>query len=152
MKKVLILLFIIIMLMIIIITACTEDEVSEPVEVEQNDSPEQGTVEPTQEERNEQLKEEAIEADFEKINGNEVEEGTKLKASGEITNIFPEDLRGGDFMLSVEESENENGVYHVVDMKTEKIPIEEGQVVTAYGVYDGKDESGMPIIIATIIE
>lgn len=132
--------------LLLFIAACNSD----------NDKPETSveptTNEPTQEELNEQLKEEAIEADIIQINGDEVEEGTKLKATGEIS-VYKEGLGplGKDFMLTTEEG-NGHGIYQIINMDANDTTIQEEQTVTVYGTYYGKDESGTPQITVTVIE
>ncbi|WP_054948989.1 hypothetical protein [Numidum massiliense] len=104
---------------------------------------------PEQEKLNEQLKKEAVEANFVELNSDDAEDGKKVFAVGEITNI-QEEGKLGKFTLTTEE-ENGNGMYTVNSMTVRYEP-KESDRVKVYGSYDGKDETGMPIITATIIE
>ncbi|WP_449354396.1 hypothetical protein ACUL41_14810 [Virgibacillus natechei] len=106
--------------------------------------------EPTQEELDAQLKEEAIEADFVAINGDEVEEDTKIHATGTIDMVM-EDGVMDEFMFTTEEGDG-YGMYivHNLDMDAE---IQEGETIKVYGTYSGKDEEmSAPILSTTIIE
>lgn len=144
------------------LSACensTDDEskrTAEEASVEESDTeeardkePEEKKEGPTQEESNKELKEEAVEADFVKINGGEVEEGTKLFLEGEVSIIMSEDL-GIEFTLSTKEGEG-YGVYSVWAL-VEDVIINEGDIVRVWGSYRGKDDAGMPTIVATIVE
>src|SRR5690625_5624824 len=83
-----------IILLVMLLSACGNDEEvnTEPKE-EQEPSPEQENNEPSQDELDEQLKEEATEADFVKVNGDEVDEGTKLYAEGERSEEHTSELQ-----------------------------------------------------------
>lgn len=135
-------------------TAISETDTKEnPIDTETplESSAEISQDETTQKELNEHLKEEATEIDFIKANGNEIEKGTLVKASGTVGTIDPNGLRGGDFALTTEEDEG-LGMYDILNLNTEEIPLKEGQEVTIFGSYNDKDELGMPQIVATIIE
>ena len=106
------------------------------------------TNEPTQEELNAQLKEEATAIDFVAANGGEIAENAKVTVKGVVKVIFSEGV-AGKFSLTTTEGEG-FGVYTIVNLSmTEPV---EGNEVTIYGTFDGKDESGIPQIVATIIE
>lgn len=134
----------------ILLAACGEGE-SAPVESQEVGSTEEKAAEsePTQEELNAQLKEEATEIDFVKANGDEVEEGTKVKATGEVSNLIDDTLM--KFTLATEEGEG-FGMYSVAGFNTTEADISDGQTVTIYGTYAGKGDTGMPAINVTIIE
>jgi hypothetical protein len=133
---------------VLLLAACGEEEATEPVEVE-GTVEDTATSEPSQEELNTQLKEEATEIDFVQANAGEIEEGTKVKATGEVSNLVDDTLM--EFTLTTEEGDG-SGMYSVKGFNTTDAAIEEGQTVTVYGTYDGKDDSGMPSIALTIIE
>ena len=133
-----------IILLVMLLSACGNDEEvnTEPKE-EQEPSAEQENNEPSQDELDEQLKEEATEADFVKVNGDEVDEGTKLYAEGETSNINDDTLQG--FTLTTD-----GGMYTVKSFSDEDVS--EGDQVKVYGTYDGKDDTSMPILNVTVIE
>lgn len=136
--------------LVLLMAACSEEE-TEPAATQEEIETEEAAG-PSQEELNEQMKEEAIEIDFVEANGGDLAEGTKVKATGELSALDPSGLRGGDFMLSVEEGDG-FGVYDVSNFNTVEIPLEEGQTVTVYGTFAGPEEgTSMPMITATIIE
>lgn len=136
--------------LVLLMAACSEEE-TEPAATQEEPETEEAAG-PSQEELNEQMKEEATEIDFVEANGGDLSPGTKVKATGEISALDPTGLRGGDFMLSVEEGDG-FGVYSVTNLNTVEIPLEEGQTVTVYGTFDGAEEgTSMPMITATIIE
>lgn len=133
----------------LVLAACGEEEAAEPVE--QEETVEETTDEPTQEELNAQMKEEAIEAEFTKANAEEYEVGTRLKATGEVS-FMGDDQTFLEFTLTTEEGEG-FGMYNITGVNTTETEIADGQVVTVYGAYDGKDEElGFPIISVTIVE
>lgn len=135
-----------ILLSTLILVACGDDVASKPVGKEKD--------EPSQEELNGQLREEAIEANFVKINGDEVKEGTKLKVTGEITVLFDEGVQDGNFTLTTDEPDGGHGMYSIINLNTvEQVDIVVGEEVIVYGAYSGRDDdTGMPVITATIIE
>lgn len=135
----------VILMAFLLLAACSDEPTAEPEEVETVED----TDEPTQEELNAQLKEEATEIEFVKANGDEVEEGTKVKATGDISNLVDDTLM--EFTLTTEEGEG-SGMYSVKGFNTTEATVEEGQSVTVYGTYAGKDDMGMPEISLTIIE
>ena len=102
----------------------------------------------------EKLKKEAIKAEFVKINGHEkANENLKVYAEGKISvvdyekklDVFP------SFILSQEEDKG-FGVYHISNILG-KEGLKDGDEVKIYGVVSGeKNKSGMPVILATIIE
>lgn len=101
-----------------------------------------------QEELDKKLKTEAAQADFIKVNGDEVEEDTKLTAQGEVTVKGDSDILK-TFTLTTKEDDG-YGMYSITNLSTEEIS--EGDYVQVWGIYSGKDEAGMPSITATIIE
>ena len=104
--------------------------------------------EPTQEELNAQLKEEATTIGFVAANAGEVPKNAKVTLKGVVKVIFSEGV-AGKFSVTTTEGEG-YGVYKIVNLSmTEPV---EGNEVTIYGTFDGKDESGIPQIVATIIE
>lgn len=108
--------------------------------------------EPTQEELNVNMKKEAIEADFVAINSGDIKEGTKLYLACEVMTISSKELFG-KFTVSVQEGEDAYGVYSIINMNTaEPVDFDEGDMLEIWGVYSGKDDTGLPIITAIIIE
>jgi colicin import membrane protein len=115
-------------------------EASEPVEKEVKE--EEHTL-PTQEELNDQLKEDAKQAAFAKLNSRE-STGEKVFTEGEVTNIAKEGMLG-EFTLTTSD-----GMFTIGNMLGTEIS--EGDNVKVYGVTNGKDATGFPVIDATIIE
>lgn len=138
-----------------ILAACgSDDEVSGATEVVddnaiQKETPQEEEV--SQEELNEALKEEATAIDFIAANGGEISKNEKVKLEGEISVLSATGIRGGDFTLTTTEGDG-FGMYNVINMNTVEIPIQEGDEVTVYGVFNGKDSMGMPEITAIIVE
>jgi colicin import membrane protein len=99
--------------------------------------------EPTQEELDAQLKEEAVQADFVKLNS-DGSTGEKVFAEGEVTNITKEGTLG-EFTLTTLD-----GMFTIGNMLGTEIS--EGDNVKVYGATNGKDDTGFPVINATIIE
>jgi colicin import membrane protein len=115
-------------------------EASEPVKEETKEV--EHTL-PTQDELNDQLKEDAKQADFAKLNSRE-STGEKVFAEGEVTNIAKEGMLG-EFTLTTSD-----GMFTIGNMLGTEIS--EGDNVKVYGVTNGKDATGFPVIDATIIE
>ena len=142
MKKILILLT-----TVFLLVACGEDE--ELISNTEKEVPtNQEETEPTQEELDAQLKNDTIALDFIKANGDEVAKGTKVTISGEVTVVMSEGI-GGEFGVSTKENDG-FGVYTVKNLSTKEVV--NGDFVTVYGIYDGRDESGIPVINVTVIE
>ena len=144
----------VLILLTMLLGACTdgpeaESEVKSVTDKE--DTTETTVVGKTQEEMNVETIELAVELDFIKANGDEIEDGTVVEATGEITLISLDGIRGGDFTLTTKEGDG-YGMYKVINFNTTDHIIEEGQKVTVYGTYSGRDEMNMPQIVATIIE
>ncbi|WP_409297776.1 hypothetical protein V1498_06910 [Peribacillus sp. SCS-26] len=130
---------------------CNEEEKAEPAASEPKAEEKAVTEpEPSQEELNAALKKEAKEADFVAVNGGEVAEKTKLFITGEITLITQPDGPIYEFTLTSNEGDG-FGVYSVKLLGTD-FSISQGDQVTVYGVYTGKNDLGMPSITATILE
>ncbi len=131
--------------------ACSDEKDTAPKEDTPVEETSKGTEDKsdssTQEELNAKLKEETTAIDFVAANGGEVAENTKVKAQGVIKVIISEGV-GGEFMLTTTEGEG-FGVYTIVNLSMTEIV--EGDEVTIYGTFAGKDDLGMPKIIATII-
>lgn len=140
MKKLILLLAIILGL-----TGCqsTNDTTTEPESKEESVK-----IEPTQEELNAKLKAEAVKADFVEINvDNPV--GKKVFAEGEVTILTKGAL--DEFTLTTKEGDG-YGIYQITLANTTEEDYSEGDIVRIYGTADGKDELGMPKILATIVE
>lgn len=140
--------------LIFIVSACNRGRAQTIVpnnkSVQKNELVEESTnlKEPTQEELNAIMKDEAIKADFVKVNGGEVEIYTKLTLQGEVTSIMSDGV-GGEFTLTTVEG-NGYGMYTILNYSIEDV--NKGDFVKVWGAYDGKANTGMPLIIATIIE
>jgi colicin import membrane protein len=124
---------------LLLLVGCTS-EASEPMKEEKKEV--EHTL-PTQEELNDQLKEDAKQADFAKLNSRE-STGEKVFAEGEVTNIAKEGMLG-EFTLTTSD-----GMFTIGNMLGTEI--NEGDNVKVYGVTNGKDATGFPVIDATIIE
>ncbi|MGP9039836.1 DNA-binding protein [Cytobacillus kochii] len=104
----------------------------------------------TQEEVNEQLKKEAEKADFVEINVDNPPEGKKLFIDGKVSLLTEGDF--DEFILTTDEGPGEHGMYGIQLANTTDAVYSEGDEVRVYGVVNGKDETGMPKILATILE
>lgn len=133
-------------LSVLLLAACGDETKVDP-KVETS-SEQVETTEPTQEELNAKLKDEAITLDFIAANGDEVEKDTKVTITGEVTTVMSEGV-GGIFTVTTTEGDG-FGVFNVKNFTSDEVV--EGQTVSVYGTYNGKDETSMPSIIATFIE
>ncbi|MEI4768079.1 hypothetical protein WAX74_00195 [Psychrobacillus sp. FJAT-51614] len=134
------------LLITVILSACGKSESEQTIEASQDISVNQNA--PTQEQLNAQLKQEALVIDFVKANAEEIEKDTKVKVTGEITVISKSGMLG-EFTLTTDENDG-NGMYSIIN--TMGIEVSEGDTVTVYGLFDGKDNLGYPSIVATVIE
>lgn len=94
-------------------------------------------------EQNEKLKKNAKPADFVKVNGNEIQEGTELYAEGTVKVINDEE--DPEFSLNTKE-----GVYRVKSYDSSAV--QDGDRVKVYGTYEGKTDKGIPILDGPVIE
>jgi len=94
-------------------------------------------------EQNNKLKKNAKPADFAKVNGNEVEEGTELYVEGNVKIINDEEDPQFDL-------DTKDGVYRVKSYSSSAV--QEGERVKVYGTYEGKTDNGIPILDAPVIE
>ncbi|MFW5411610.1 hypothetical protein [Aerococcus urinaeequi] len=125
-------------------------EFDDPV-VESTSAVESSSDEPSQDELNQQLKDKAIEIDFVTANAGKYEVGTKVKATGEVS-LLNDDSIMPSFDLTTE-SDDGYGLYYVKGFNTSDTEFSNGDIVTVYGTYDGKDEqTGGPKISVTYIE
>ena len=146
----------IMMLIIVgIITACSSGDSQPPISgnSQVQNQEEKPAAEPTQAELDQKLKSEAIKADFVTINGH-TDENRDLKvfAEGKISVVDYQKVMDSfpSFLLSQKEDDG-YGIYHISNMLS--FPnLKDGDNVIVYGVLDGVDKSGIPRIIATIIE
>ena len=131
----------------LLLAACGGEEATPkgdtPVEETSGES-----AEPTQEELNAQLKEEATAIDFVAANGGEIAEKTKVTITGKVGTVMSEGV-GGVFTVSTTEGDGA-GMYTIENYSMTETA--EGAEVTIYGTFAGKDASGIPKIIATIVE
>lgn len=130
----------------LLLAGCGDHQKETSGEVEDNKTEE--TVEtkgPTQDELNVKLKEEAVEADYKELNSDNAPDKKKVFVKGEIGAVFEEGILG-TFILN-----NENGIYTVNLLSVDE-KYETGDNVTVYGTTNGKDETGIPQISATILE
>ncbi|WP_018934329.1 hypothetical protein [Gracilibacillus lacisalsi] len=103
----------------------------------------------TQEELDEQLKDEAVEADFVELNSGEAESDQRVFIEGKVLDEPEEKLQ--EFMVSTYEGDG-YGIYIVKDFDP-GAEFKEGDIIRAYGIYNGKhEELGGPLITATLIE
>ena len=145
------------LLMVTLFSSCSNSSASKNTVSNTTATTSNKAKEPTQKEINDKLKEEATKADFVQINGHEDNnKNKKVFVEGEITNISKEGSTGGEFTVSVQE-ESGVGMYRVMSLDTENntnvgVTVKQGDKVKVYGVIDGKDDTGMPKIVATIVE
>lgn len=131
---------------LMLLAACTEEKpetkaVSTTEETAKTD-------EPTQEELNKEVKATAKAITFVAANGDEVAKDERVTIIGKISSITSKDV-GGSFVVTTTEGDG-HGMYNIVNLTLEDI--KDGQEVTLYGTYNGKDATGIPEIVATIIE
>ena len=135
----------------LLLAACGGEEATpkgDTPAVQTNAEVEEKSDAPTQEELNAQLKEEATAIDFVAANAGEVPKDAKVTLKGVVKVIFSEGVAGKFSFTTTED--NGYGAYTIVNLSmTEPV---EGNEVTIYGTFDGKDESGIPQIVAIIIE
>lgn len=138
----------------LILSACGNEVVEEDnVEVNTPEEPidKQEEDKPTQAELNEILKEEAVEADFVELNVDNPPMNKKVFVDGEIT-VVTENGALDEFIITSKENEDNNGVYSIMLVNTTDVEYSEGDQIRIYGSVDGKDEDGLPLIFATILE
>lgn len=110
--------------------------------------------EPNQEELDQKLKTEAVKADFVELNSSPNQNiDKKVFVKGEITNVMkPGEF--GNFTVTTKEGEG-FGMYSVENYGYLDQPVldeHEGKTATVWGMYNGKDDMGMPEILASIVE
>ena len=136
----------------LLLAACGSEEEATPKEdtpaVQTNAEVEEKSDAPTQEELNAQLKEEATAIDFVAANAGEIAEKTKVTITGKVGTIMSEGV-GGVFTVSTTEGDGA-GMYTIENYSMTETA--EDAEVTIYGTFAGKDASGIPKIIATIVE
>ena len=132
---------------VFLLVACG-GKAEEAIETEEPVKTQEETTEPTQDELDAKLKAEATPLDFIAANGDKVAEGTKVTITGEVTNIAGEGI-GKAFTVTTKEGDG-YGMYTVKNITMKEVS--QGDTVTVYGVYDGKDELSMPTIVVTVIE
>lgn len=149
MKKILVSMLAI--LLVFALVACSngdseEKTTSKTEEIVNKESTEKG---PSQQKLNEKLKKEAVKADFVELNVDNPPEGKKVYIDGEVSalNKGPMD----EFVLTSKEDKG-NGMYMIKLANTTDVEFSEGDQVRVYGVVNGKDDTGMPKVLATIIE
>lgn len=131
-----------------LLAACSSDTEDEKRKEEATPAAETEETGPTDEEVHEKLKAEAKEYTFVELNGDEVAEDTKVKLTGEVTNISEEGMLG-EFTLTTKEVDG-FGMYSVNNLMGKEV--EEGDQVTVYGMYAGKSDLGFPSVNTTIVE
>ncbi|QTD40436.1 hypothetical protein [Sporosarcina sp. Te-1] len=141
MKKIFVL-----MLTALLLTACgsNESEKEEPVALEKDSQ----VSTPSQEELDAKLKEEAKEYSFVELNSDEVAKDEKVKLTGEVSAVSGSGVNS-TFTLTTKENDGV-GMFSVKNFSLEDIA--DGNTVTIYGTYNGKNDVSMPEIVATIIE
>lgn len=101
---------------------------------------------------NEKFKSDSVEYDYLSIFRDEVPVNTKVKFTGEVFVVGKEGF-GGEFGMKQDLDGTTDGVLKVENMNIgDPVEIEEGKTLTVYGIYDGKDEMGAPVIKAVVIE
>lgn len=81
--------------------------------------------------------------------GNKVAEDTKVTISDVVTNIANGDIVGGEFDVSTKEGDGFD-IYTIKNFSMKEVT--KGSTITVYGMYIGKDDTGIPSIAVTIIE
>lgn len=123
-------------------------EKSEPV-ANVNEVKKEVTKGPSQEELNEKLKQEAVQANYTELDSNNQPIGKKVYIDGEVGPGMKDVM--DEFMLTSKEGDG-FGVYKIQLFNTTETEYHKGDQVRVYGTVKGKDDSGMPLISATILE
>lgn len=129
----------------VLLTGCGSNEPTketEPTDIQTK------TEEPTKEERIAKVKALAEEYTFIQLNGDEVPTDTMVKLSGQI-DLVSEDGMLGEFTLT-EKNDAGYGIYSINNMLGAEV--KEGDAITVYGTYNGKNEMGMPSVNSVLIE
>lgn len=138
-----------VLMSVLILAACGDAGVnSKPID--NDERTEANKDELTSEELDELFRTEATEVDFVKINADEVDEGSKVYAEGEVIAVDPTGEAIQWFILKTDEPDDDHGVYEIQNLLVNDIEV--GEQVKIYGVYSGKDEDGTPEIQARIVE
>lgn len=132
----------------LLLSACNQESTDQVVE-ETVEAEETVINEPSQDELNEQLKEEAVKADFVELNVDTPPDGKKVYIEGEVSLLTAGTV--DEFVLTSEE-ETGKGMYKIEFADTTDVDYSEGDQVRVYGAVNGKDEVGMPKVLATILE
>lgn len=140
--------FVLILILSVLLVAC-ENAPTSNYEVESGEKVVKD-IESNEDNEKTGIKERAIKADFVAINGNKVEKDTILHLTAEVGVIF-----GTEMFDEITVSTEENGgfgVYSIMNFADLEFKYTEGDIIDIWGMYDGKNDSGMPVIIAFIIE
>ncbi|MFP3415204.1 hypothetical protein SB773_27195 [Bacillus sp. SIMBA_074] len=149
--------------LIIGLTACSSTDENKTSEKVNTKPPTENKKDLTsQDELNKKIKQEATEVSFVKANGDQYEQGTRLKATGTV-DLLLKSATLPSFIISTNENDGK-GMYTIqiaqsgvqsneseITLKN-GVKITKGTTVTIYGAYDGKDKTGTPKISATVIE
>ncbi|MCQ6275740.1 hypothetical protein JMM81_12315 [Bacillus sp. V3B] len=152
MKKILILL-----LAALFLTACGSNEessapIDEPKQVEESIEKSKYAIENeglSQAELNEKIKTEAVQANFVELSKGNTEVGKRLFVVGKVVSFW-QDTAFKKIFIETEEAEG-FGAYYISDIFEDADYIE-GDIIKAYGAYEGIDESGFIEIGAPVIE
>ncbi|MGH0852569.1 hypothetical protein [Bacillus cytotoxicus] len=144
------------------LVACDSPQKTESKPKEETKQTQSDKALTSQDELNKKIKLEAEEVNFVKANGDEYEKGQRIKATGTV-DLLTKASTLPSFVLTTDEN-NGKGMYSIqitqsgVQSKENEIvlknglKITKGTTVTVYGVYDGKDKTGLPKISAPLIE
>ncbi|MEK4922405.1 hypothetical protein MKX78_10835 [Cytobacillus sp. FSL R5-0569] len=104
----------------------------------------------TQEKLSAQLKEEATKADFVELNVDNPPNGKKVFIDGEVSSLIKDDFVS-EFILTSKENDG-YGMYKIKLLDSTDQDFNEGDQVRIYGGVSGKDDTGTPEILASILE
>jgi len=138
--------------LLLLLGACSSNEETtkkEKPKEEVNVKSQKTNDDKSQEELNTQLKEEATRADIVELNVDNPPIGKKVFIDGKVDVLTDGDIE--EFIITSKES-NGNGVYKVKLINTTDVDFSEGDQVRIYGGVTGKDETGIPEILASILE
>jgi major membrane immunogen (membrane-anchored lipoprotein) len=134
-------LYCLLLVLVFVLVGCSSDDVpTEVPEVERNSD-----VDEAEKDEEISMRDGAIEADFIEINGDRVEEGTKITLTATIETI--EGTEMFDKMLVFQDEPDGNSVYVIEDFTGDLDSLSEGDTVTIWGLYNGKeDNTSIPVI------
>ena len=135
------------MITAVVLAACSNDKPKEPVE---STKPVEETVpaEQASDEVEEGLKAGTVEHEYAAFADEEVPVNSKVKFLGTVTAVDE-----GTFTVQSRADESSDETIYVEDIRLgERTEISEGFAITVYGIYEGKNNEGVPVIKGVFID